>query len=107
MNYRNVALLCIIASLFLLFGPKQAVSETTGTTVKLMVPNLPCGGWGGPQDRIRSILTNIEGVLKYNLYTKSFTVTVTFDDTKTNVEKIIEHLSKGGYPVLGEPQWIK
>ena len=44
MNYRNVALLCIIASLFLLFGPKQAVSATTGTTVKLMVPNLPSGG---------------------------------------------------------------
>ena len=107
MKYRNVALLFIIASFFLLFVPQKAVSATAGTTVKLMVPNLPSGGWGEPQDRIRSILTNMEGILRYNLFTKSFTVTVTFDDTKTNVEKIVEQLSKGGYPVLGDPQWVK
>ena len=44
MKYRNVALLCLIASLFLLFGTNQTVSATAGTTVKLMVPNLPSGG---------------------------------------------------------------
>ena len=107
MQHRNVVLFFVIASLFLLFGPKQAVSATAGTTVKLMVPNLPSGGWGEPQDRIRSILTNMEGILRYNLFTKSFTVTVTFDDTKTNVDKIVEQLSKGGYSVLGDPQWVK
>ena len=107
MKYRNVALLFIIASFFLLFVPQKAVSATAGTTVKLMVPNLPSGGWGEPQDRIRSILTNMEGILRYNLHTKSFTVTVKFDDKKTSVEKIIEKLSKGGYPISGEPQWVK
>jgi hypothetical protein len=40
MKYRNVALFCIIASLFLLFGPKQAVTAAAGTTVTLRVPNL-------------------------------------------------------------------
>ena len=44
MKYRNVALLFIIASFFLLFVPQKAVSATAGTTVKLMVPNLPSGG---------------------------------------------------------------
>jgi len=49
----------------------------------------------------------MEGILRYNLHTKSFTVTVKFDDTKTSVEKIIKKLSKGGYPISGEPQWVK
>lgn len=44
MKFRNIALFFIIASLFLLFGPKQAVTAAAGTTVKLMVPNLPSGG---------------------------------------------------------------
>jgi len=45
--------------------------------------------------------------LKYKLHAKSFTVTITFDDKKISVERIIERLSKGGYPVSGEPQWVK
>jgi hypothetical protein len=44
MKYRNVALFFVIASLFLLFVPQQADSEAAGTTVKLSIPNLPCGG---------------------------------------------------------------
>ena len=107
MKYRNVVVFCVIASLFLLFVPQQTVTAVAGTTVTLRVPNLPSGGWGEPQDRIRSILTSIEGVLKYNLHTRSFTVTITFDDAKTSVDKIIEQLSRGGYPISGEPQWVK
>jgi copper chaperone CopZ len=34
-------------------------------------------------------------------------VTVTYDEKKTSVDKIIERLSKGGYPVSGDPQWVK
>jgi len=34
-------------------------------------------------------------------------VTVTFDDTKTSIDKIIERLSRGGYPVSGDPQRVK
>jgi len=44
MKHRNVALFFIIASLFILFAPHKAISETAGTTVKLSVPNLPSGG---------------------------------------------------------------
>ena len=45
--------------------------------------------------------------MKYDLNTLFFTVTVTFDDKKTSVDKIIERLSKGGYPVSGEPHWVE
>jgi len=44
MKYRNVALLFMIASLFLLLAPHRAVTAAAGTTVKLTVPNLPSGG---------------------------------------------------------------
>lgn len=44
MKYKNIALFFIIVSLFLLFGPKQVITVSADTTVKLMVPNLPSGG---------------------------------------------------------------
>jgi len=48
----------------------------------------------------------MEGVSRYHLDTRSFTVTVTFDHERTSVYKIIEKLTEGGYPVSGEPQWV-
>jgi len=36
-----------------------------------------------------------------------FKATVTFDDTKTTIEKIMEALVKGGYPVQGRPEFRK
>jgi copper chaperone CopZ len=62
---------------------------------------------GEPQDRIRSILINAEGVLNFGLYPQSFTVSVTFDPEKTTTQEIIEALSEGGYPVSGEPKWVR
>jgi|GEM_PF-1997330 len=44
MKHKKVAIFFVIASLFLLFIPQNAVSEAAGTTVKLRVPNLPSGG---------------------------------------------------------------
>ncbi|UCG64599.1 MAG: hypothetical protein JSW12_18565 [Deltaproteobacteria bacterium] len=44
--------------------------------------------------------------MKYRIDASSFTVTVTFDKTKTTVKKIIEGLSGAGYPVSGEPRWV-
>jgi len=44
MKFRNIALFFVIASLFLLFGPKQPVTAAVGMTVKLIVPSLPSGG---------------------------------------------------------------
>jgi hypothetical protein len=44
MKFRNIALFFVIASLFLLLAPHRAATAAVGTTVKLMVPNLPSGG---------------------------------------------------------------
>ena len=46
MKYRNVALFFVVASLFILFVPQQAVTAAPGATVTLSVPNLPSGGCG-------------------------------------------------------------
>jgi len=48
-----------------------------------------------------------KGILKHKLNTKTNEVTATFDDEKTSADKIIEDLSKGGYPVSGKPQYVK
>jgi copper chaperone CopZ len=36
-----------------------------------------------------------------------FKATVTFDDTKTTIEKIVETLTKAGYPLHGRPEFQK
>jgi copper chaperone CopZ len=36
-----------------------------------------------------------------------FKATVTFDDTKTTLEKITETLTKAGYPLQGRPEFLK
>jgi copper chaperone CopZ len=35
------------------------------------------------------------------------TAIVTFDDTQTNVPAMRDALAKGGFPVEGEPQFLK
>jgi len=46
-------------------------------------------------------------VLGFGLHPESFRVSVTFDPEKTTTQEIIEALSEGGYPVSGEPKWVK
>jgi copper chaperone CopZ len=36
-----------------------------------------------------------------------FKATVTFDDTKTTIEKITETLTGAGYPLQGKPEFLK
>ncbi len=36
-----------------------------------------------------------------------FKATVTFDDTKTTIEKIMDTLARGGYPLQGRPEFLK
>jgi hypothetical protein len=35
------------------------------------------------------------------------TAVVTFDDEKTTVEALIQALDGGGYPIKGEPEFLK
>ena len=112
MKYRNVALFLVIASLFLNFLPHDAATATAGTTAILTFSHIPAtGGWGDSLDGVWYTLQKIEGVLKYTVdYDRNdarFKATVTFDDTKTTIEKIMEALVKGGYPVQGRPEFRK
>jgi hypothetical protein len=44
MKLRNITLLFVIGSLFLLFACSHALTGGTAKTVRLNVPNLPSGG---------------------------------------------------------------
>ena len=44
--------------------------------------------------------------MEYNIEEASYTVTITFDDTKTSIGEIMDELAKYGYSISGEPQWL-
>jgi hypothetical protein len=43
MKHKNIALIVLVASLFLLLASHHTVAAAAGTTVKLTLPNLPGG----------------------------------------------------------------
>ena len=55
---------------------------------------------------IRSILESLTGVVEYNIEEASYTVTITFDDMKTSIDKIMDELAQYGYSISGEPRWL-
>jgi len=44
--------------------------------------------------------------VEYNIEVASYTVTITFDDTKTSIDKIMDELAQHGYSISGEPRWL-
>jgi copper chaperone CopZ len=46
-------------------------------------------------------------VLNVEIDTKSAVARVAFDDTKTDVPKIVEALEEAGFPVKGEPKFLE
>ena len=56
---------------------------------------------------IRGILYDIEGVSHVETNVEAHVVTITFDKTKTSAAKMAEILGKKGYPVIGEPRFLK
>jgi hypothetical protein len=46
-------------------------------------------------------------VLNVTIDRRNATAQVTFDDTKTDVNQIIENLEQGGYRITGEPQFVE
>ena len=111
MKFRNVALFFVIASLFLSFLPHHAATASAGTTAILTFSHISTDGWGNTLDGVWYTLDRVEGVLKYtidyDINDALFKATVTFDDTKTTIEKIMETLMKGGYPLQGRPEFLK
>ena len=56
--------------------------------------------------QIRIIGMRIEGVTKADASFMSGTATLTFDETKTDLETIKRAFRRAGYPVTGRPRWI-
>lgn len=44
--------------------------------------------------------------MEYNIEEASYTVTITFDDMKTSIDKIMDELAQYGYSISGEPRWL-
>jgi len=44
MKRRTIAIIFVVAGIFMLFNANDGISEAAEKTVKLMVPNLPSGG---------------------------------------------------------------
>jgi len=44
MKRRTIAIMFVVAGLFILFNANDGISGAAEKTVKLMVPNLPTGG---------------------------------------------------------------
>jgi hypothetical protein len=107
MKRGTIALIFVLVGIFLLLNANNVISGADESTVRLRIPNLPSGGWCDPQDRIRSILAGIDGLVKYSLNPLSFSVEVSFDAKKASVEEIVKKLAEGGYPISGEPQILE
>jgi len=56
---------------------------------------------------VGTILSNINGVLNVDTGPANHTATVTFNVKKTDVEALKKALDDGGFPVEGEPRFLK
>ena len=94
----------VLFSLVLLFSfVNLAIGEE-----KTVVLNVPaCSSWPAVVERIGSVLRSVDGVVNVEINRKDSTACVTFDDTKTDVLKIVEALEEAGFPVKGEPQFVE
>ena len=89
--------------LLFVFAANQAIGKE-----KTVILNVPaCSSWPAVIQRIGSILTSTDGVVNVTINRRNATARVTFDDTKTDVEQIVENLEEAGYPVTGEPQFVE
>ncbi len=102
MSLKKMSVLTLVG-LFALFV--SAGSGFAGVkTVRLTVPG--CSSCGSA-DRIRSILNWVTGVKEVTVNSSKETVTVTYDEQRTDLQKIKTALKKGGYPVQGDQDFVE
>jgi len=95
--------ICLVSVMFLLIdSPSLFAAEKT---VKIMV-TMGCG-CSETIHRVEYAVKDVPGVLDHDVNGFTGEVTVKFDDSKTNVEKIVEGLTKRSFPVEGQPKIIK
>jgi hypothetical protein len=81
----------------------EAKAPPSQKTVRLKIP-----ATAGPDyaTQARFIASRIDGVKSVESNPIAHSVTITFDDTKTNGEAITRELKKEGIPVIGKPEYI-
>ena len=67
----------------------------TTQTIKLAVPGMTCAAC---PITIKKAISKVEGVSKVNVTFESREAVVTFDDTKTSVQKLMKATEDVGYP---------
>ena len=100
---KHFTIICLVIVMFLLIGSQP--SSAAERIVKMVVA-MECGC---PKtiNMAGDAVKRIQGVLDYDVNGFTREVTVKFDDTKTNVENIVEGLAKQFFPVEGQPEFIK
>ena len=81
--------------------------QSAGAAEKTVTVTVPGCKWAGTAARVGTILNGISGVSKVDTDTEKHTATVTFDSEKTTMEAINKALADGGFPVEGEPTFLK
>jgi len=99
---KQIVFVLILAAVFVFTTSQFLLAGES--KVKLTVPGCV---WPGTAARVSSILKGVDGVSNFNTDTKNHSVTVWFDDEKTDVSAIEKALADGGFPVKGEAQFLK
>lgn len=92
MNFKKIIYSLALASLF-----AAAATAETREAVFTVTPPMSCGSC---ENKIKSNLRFEKGVKKIETSLSDQTVTVTYDDTKTDEEKIISGFKKIGYQAV-------
>jgi copper chaperone CopZ len=103
MNRRKHSIIICLLSLTFLLVASQPIFAAE-RIVKMVVPGCE---WPDTANRVRVTLEGIPGVLQYDANQFTHEVTVKFDDTQTNIDKIIEGLAKQDFPIEGKPKIIQ
>jgi len=86
--------LLIFALIAIFNGFLTAASKTGTETVKIKCEKMHCEGC---KATIMEALQSMDGVSKIDINLKTKVIKVTFDNTKTNKEKVSEKILEAGY----------
>jgi len=100
MKGKPMVVFAVLSGLLLLGAYTKLVAAER--TVELRVLSCRC-----QYQQVSITAKQMEGVIDADSSSIAGTAKITFDDTKTNLEKIKENFSRAGLPVMGKPKWIK
>jgi copper chaperone CopZ len=86
-------LLVIVLCTFFVTG-NCAAGVYMNKTVKIKCTEMTCLGC---KKKITESINTLDGIIKVNVNLKSKIITVTYDDSKTNAEKIVSAITDAGY----------